>query len=262
MCCSALLGRLGGAGRPASEIRLHLQEDALACFEIALAAVELVRVRREPHLRVLERRRRRASTTRPGVAADSADGVRELALARLDRRDALRQLDAESPQLLLGGDADRAQALVLALDRDRLVLLACRTRPRVDDMRGPAVLLLRATRRARGALPARARRTISSRSPKRRRAFSTRSVCQSSCRRASSSLIWLCTDVSSPSESCCQSSWRSSEMRSISVWMLIGVTRIANASTPRVCIPAHSYPKLGEPILVEAEVVARARAAR
>ena len=36
---------------------------------------------------------------------------------------------------------------------------------------------------------ARARRTISSRSPKRRRAFSMRSACQSSCRRASRSLI-------------------------------------------------------------------------
>ena len=78
-------------------------------------------MRCEPHLRVLDggvvglRRPTR-------VATDAADGVRELALARLDGRDALRQLESKSPQLLLGGDADRAQALVLGLDRDRLVL--------------------------------------------------------------------------------------------------------------------------------------------
>ena len=32
------------------------------------------------------------------------------------------------------------------------------------------------------------------------------------------SLICACTDVSRPSESCCQSTWRSSESCSISVW--------------------------------------------
>ena len=79
-------------------------------------------MRCEPHLRVLDggvvglRRPTR-------VATDAADGVRELALTRFDGRDALGQLESKSPQLLLGGDADRAQALVLGLDRDRLVLL-------------------------------------------------------------------------------------------------------------------------------------------
>ena len=56
----------------------------------------LVRVRCESHLRVLDggvvgfRRPTR-------VATDAADGVRELALACLDGRDALRQLESKSP---------------------------------------------------------------------------------------------------------------------------------------------------------------------
>ena len=95
MCRKPLLGRLGGAGCPASEIRLHLQKGALARFQVARATIELLRVRRKSYLRVRNGRvvRFRRSTR---VATDATDGVRELTLARLDGRDALGQLESKS----------------------------------------------------------------------------------------------------------------------------------------------------------------------
>jgi hypothetical protein len=50
------------------------------------------------------------------------DRVGELALALLDGGDAFRQLTPKAAELLLGRDSDRVQALLLALDRDRLGL--------------------------------------------------------------------------------------------------------------------------------------------
>src|SRR6185436_21162501 len=94
----------------------------LARCELTVAAAQLMRMRCEPDLRVVQRPvvgSRRAAR----VPAHAADCVRELALAGLDGRDAFRQLRSEPTQLLLGGDADRVQAFLLALDRDRLVLL-------------------------------------------------------------------------------------------------------------------------------------------
>ena len=59
---------------------------------------------------------------------DTAYGVRELALALLDCGDAVGELAAEAAELLLGSDADRVQPLLLALDRERLVLLSTEQR--------------------------------------------------------------------------------------------------------------------------------------
>jgi hypothetical protein len=72
----------------------------------------------EADLRVLDRV---VVSRRPGAyaASDPRDGVGELALTLLDRPDPLGQLTAEASELLLGGDADRVQAFLLALDRDR-----------------------------------------------------------------------------------------------------------------------------------------------
>ena len=64
-----------------------------------------------------------ASGTPAAPLIHARDRVGELALALLDRGDALGQLTAEAAELLLGGDPDRVQALLLALDRDGLVLL-------------------------------------------------------------------------------------------------------------------------------------------
>ena len=184
---------------------------ASRAVELTVAAAQLVRMRREPDLRVVERPvvgSRRATRVPP----HAADRVRELALARLDGRDAFRQLGSE-PTRAPARRRCGSRAGAPARPRSRRARpSACRRGPRFDDMRGPAELLLRdyAARSRRSS--ARARRTISSRSPKRRRAFSTRSDCQSSCRRVSRSLSWLCTLVSRPSARCCQSSWRSSEM--------------------------------------------------
>jgi hypothetical protein len=55
---------------------------------------------------------------------DPPHGVGELTLALLDRGDALGELTAETTELLLGRDPDRVQALLLALDRERLGLLS------------------------------------------------------------------------------------------------------------------------------------------
>ena len=63
------------------------------------------------------------TTARPLVHA--RDCIGELALALFHRGDALGQLTAKAAELLLGGDADRVQALLLALDRERSRSFAC-----------------------------------------------------------------------------------------------------------------------------------------
>ena len=120
--CEALLGSLGGGGRASREVRLHTQECLLASSEFPLAPVQLLCVRREADLGVLDRVVVASRTpARPLIHARNRVG--ELALAVLHRGDALGQLTAEAAELLLGGDADRVQALLLALDRNGLVLL-------------------------------------------------------------------------------------------------------------------------------------------
>jgi hypothetical protein len=79
-------------------------------------------VRREADLSVLDRVVV-APSTPAGPLVHARDRVGELALAVLDRGDALGQFTAEAAELLLGGDADRMQALLLALDRNGLALL-------------------------------------------------------------------------------------------------------------------------------------------
>ena len=118
----ALLGGLGRGCRASCEIGLHPQERLLARHEVALASIQLLRVRREPGLRVLDGVVVAAAAT-AGAPVHAGDGIGELALALLDRGDALGQLAAKASELLLGGDPDRVQALLLALDRDRLGLL-------------------------------------------------------------------------------------------------------------------------------------------
>ena len=115
-----LLGRLGGACGSSGEVGLHSQEDALARLQLALALVQLVRMRRETGLRVLECPVIYRSSARGPT--DAAHGVGELTLALLDRGDALGELSAEAPELLLGRDPDRVQAFLLAFDRERLGL--------------------------------------------------------------------------------------------------------------------------------------------
>ncbi len=93
--------------------------------------------------------------TRPTASASSRSRC-------LDGRDALGQLAVEvarAPARRRCGS--RAGARARSRSRPARSS-ACRTRPRVDDMRGPLVLLLRATRRARGAL----RRERGGRSPR------------------------------------------------------------------------------------------------
>jgi hypothetical protein len=136
-----LLRRLGRCGCAPGEIGFHPKQGLLTCGEVALALIQLLRVRCEPDLGVLDRV---IVAARPatGAAVRARDGVGELALALLDGSDALTQLATKSPELLLGGDPDRVQALLLALDRDGLCLASAEKGHAFDDMRGPAVLLL------------------------------------------------------------------------------------------------------------------------
>ena len=88
-----LLWRLGCRGRTSREVGLHLEENALTCFDVQLAAAQLMGVGREAHLGVLERcivRSRHAAR----VPADTRYRIRELALAFLDGANALRELHA------------------------------------------------------------------------------------------------------------------------------------------------------------------------
>jgi hypothetical protein len=84
------LGRLGSRGRAAGKIGLHFHERALSRFQLALTAIEVLSVRRETDLCMLECAIVRARAT--ARASGSTDGIRELALACLDGRDALGQL--------------------------------------------------------------------------------------------------------------------------------------------------------------------------
>ena len=95
-----LLRRLGCARRPTGEIGLDLQQEALTCLELALATVELVSVRREPDLSMLERPVVRAPDP-AGAAPRAAYSVDELALSCLDRGDPLSQLESKPAELLL-----------------------------------------------------------------------------------------------------------------------------------------------------------------
>ena len=121
-----LLGRLRGARGSSGEVGLHSQECALARLQLALALVQLLCVRGETRLRVLERPVVYRSPARGPT--DTAYGVGELALALLDCGDAIGEFAAEAAELLLGRDADRVQALLLALDRERLGLLSTEQR--------------------------------------------------------------------------------------------------------------------------------------
>ena len=145
-----LLRRLRRCGCAPGKIGLHSKQCLLTCGEIALATIQLLRVRRQPDLGVLDGV---VIAARPAAGSVGArDGVGELALALLDGTDPLAQLATKSPELLLGGDPDRVQALLLALDRDGLGLTSAEKGHAFDDMRGPAVLLLAAG--LRGALEA------------------------------------------------------------------------------------------------------------
>jgi hypothetical protein len=147
----ALLRRLGRCGCAAGEIGLHPQEGMLTRGDVPLATIELLRVRGEADLSVLDG----VVVVRPGSACAAvrlSDRVGELTFALFDGRYAFRQLTTKPPELLLDGDPDRVQALLLALDRDGLCLASAEKGHAFDDMRGPAVLLL--CRWLRGALEA------------------------------------------------------------------------------------------------------------
>ena len=120
--CEALLGSLRSGRRTSREIGLHAQERLLARGELPLASVELLRVCREADLGVLDSVVVAAGAP-AGALVHARDRVGELPFALLYRRDALGQLTAEASELLLGRDADRVQALLLAFDRDGLGLL-------------------------------------------------------------------------------------------------------------------------------------------
>src|SRR5262249_41406581 len=174
-------------------------------------------MRGEADLRVLNRDvEAHGRATRSPVGA--SDRIGELALALLDGRDALGQLTTEPAELLFGRDPDGAQPFLLVVDGDRLALLAEERHASMICAGRPfSCFSPYAARSSRSS--ARARPTISSRSPQRSLAFSLRSDCQRVSSRASSALIWSCTDVSRPSERRCQRSWRSSESCSICVWI-------------------------------------------
>jgi len=120
--CEALLGRFGGTRGSSGEVGLHSQEDALARLQLSLALVQLLCIRGETGLRVVQRPLVYRSSA-PGPT-DTPHGVGELTLALLHRGDALGQLATKAAELLLGRDQDRVQALLLALDRERLGLLS------------------------------------------------------------------------------------------------------------------------------------------
>jgi hypothetical protein len=120
--CETLLGRLRGTRGASGEVGLHSQEDALARLQLSLALVQLVCVRGKTGLRMVQRPLVHGSSTRGPT--DAPHGVGELTLALLDRGDTLGELTAQAAELLLGCYPDRVQALLLALDRERLGLLS------------------------------------------------------------------------------------------------------------------------------------------
>src|SRR5215831_3947676 len=210
----------GLPGGTSGEIGLELHERTFAGDEIGFALVQLLGVGRQADLRVVQCRLRPGWKRLPRSAPRLRESVGELTLPALHRRDALGQLGPQSRELLLGSDPHRMQTLLLAANGQLLVVTPTEE-GHADDDRPPG-------RRPSGSLrcayaarsrrsSARARRTISSRSPKRSRAFSWRSDSQRSSSCASSSLISVATVGSSPSERRCQRSWRFSESCSISV---------------------------------------------
>ena len=117
-----LLGRVGGGSRSSCQVGLHLEEQTLARLELALAAAELVRMRREAGLGVFEGLRVARGQVE-SAPVHCGERISELALPLFDDCDALGQLTTKASELLLGRDPNRSQAVVLALDRDGLELL-------------------------------------------------------------------------------------------------------------------------------------------
>ena len=115
-----LLRGLGSARGSPREVCLHLQIRPLSGSKLVLPTRQLLRVRGEAYLCVRERLVVGSGHLPAGAASRPGEGVCELALPLLDGRHALGELTAKSPELLLGSDADRAQALLLGLDRDGL----------------------------------------------------------------------------------------------------------------------------------------------
>jgi len=117
----ALFRCLGGCRGAASEVGFHPQQRPLARLDLTFAPIQLVSMRGEADLRVLERPSVEVGNS-PGVAPHAGDCVCELALPLLDRGDPFRQLRSQASELLLGSNSYREQALLLALDGDGLVL--------------------------------------------------------------------------------------------------------------------------------------------
>ena len=107
------LQRVGIAGAP-REVGLLLHETALARRELRLAAIQLLRARGKPDLRVDEGAFGACRDDASG-ALDSREEVEKLPFLALDRRDALGELGSKPAELVLRRSPDGAETPKLDL---------------------------------------------------------------------------------------------------------------------------------------------------